>query len=477
MLDEAAELLLREAAGDDLFGAIATLIPPAWEHDETADPITSARHRWSASAMEPWDGPAAVVLADGRRVGAALDRNGLRPLPYAVTDDLIVCGSEAGVVDLDGDVRRGRVGAGELLGVDPARGGLQEDPVREHARRKPFRSWAADHVVELPEPAVVPLAEPADLRAQQVAHGYTREELTLLLRSMAANGVEPTFSMGDDTPIPPLGGHGRPVYAFLRQRFAQVTNPPIDHLRERSVMSLRTRLGPRRPLLADGPAESRIRELRTFLLDAVPEGHALRTTWLAEAGPGALRPTVERLRQQAVEAVEGGAGILLVGTEPVGPSHVPVPTVLAVGAIDAALTEAGIADRASIVAVADDAREGHHMACLLGFGADAIVPRLALATVRTLADDLQAVARYRTALEQGVLKILAKLGISCLDSYRGARLFDPLGTGTDVLDRCFPGLDSPVGGWTFEDFAADALERHAAAFGAATTPRSRTRAW
>jgi glutamate synthase (ferredoxin) len=470
MLDEAAELLLREPGGDGLFGAIATLIPPAWEHDDAADPVTTARHRWSATAMEPWDGPAAVVFADGRRVGATLDRNGLRPLPYTVADDLIVCGSEAGAVELEGAVRRGRVGAGELLGVDPARGGLQSDPLREHARRKPYRSWAAQHVVDLPTPAIVPVVEPDDLRAQQVAHGYTREELTLVLKPMAANGVEPTFSMGDDTPITPLGGHGRPIYAFFRQRFAQVTNPAIDHLRERSVMSLRTRLGPRRPLLADGPADGRIRELRTFLLDDVPDGHALRTTWLAAGGPGALRTTVERLRHQAVEAVQGGAGILLVGADRADPSTVTVPTLLAVGTIDAALTEAGIADRASIVAVADDAREGHHVACLLGFGADAIVPRLALETVRSLSDDPDAVDRYRTALEQGVLKVLAKLGISCLDSYRGARLFDPLGVGDDVLGRCFPGLDSPIGGWTFDDFAADALDRHAAAFGSGSDP-------
>ncbi len=280
MLDNAVELLTR--GGRDVRHAMSMLLPPAWQNDPELDPGVRAFHRYHAGLIEPWDGPAGVVFTDGRVVGAALDRNGLRPLRYAITDDgLVACASEAGAIPLphDARVRRGKLGPGEMLAVDAAGRGveLDEDVKRTLAARRPYLRWLAVGRRELA--AGEPVLPPAgDLRPRHVLAGYTREDLTLVLRPAASNGHEPISSMGDDSALPPLAGRARPLYSFFRQRFAQVTNPPIDHLRERSVMSLQTLLGPRAPLLDRRPRgreAARARELlplpvRTSL--APPEG-------------------------------------------------------------------------------------------------------------------------------------------------------------------------------------------------------------
>ncbi len=300
MLDETVDLLTSHGpAGGvprELPHAIAMTVPRAWERDPGLDDDARAFFRWHEARMEPWDGPAALVFTDGHVVGASLDRNGLRPLRYAATGDgLVVCASETGVVDLDGArVRLGRLGAGQMLVVDPMNGGLILDPLAELAGARPFARWVAIERTralahEDPSPQ-------ADLARSQVAHGLTREDVTLAIRAMASGGHEPTSSMGDDTPMPPLAAHPRPVTAFLRQRFAQVTNPALDHLRERWVMSLRTLLGPRPPLLADGPADRTMTELDTFLLERAPAGTRLDATWDPAEGPAGLRAGARRAR-------------------------------------------------------------------------------------------------------------------------------------------------------------------------------------
>ena len=477
MLDEAVELLTSEAPpGDDPRGlahAIATLVPPAWERDPRIDVRTRAFHRWHEARFEPWDGPAGLVFADGDVVGAALDRNGLRPLPWSLAaDGLVVCASETGVVDHgDVPVRLGRLGPGEMIVVDPAAGGVCFDPVADLAAARPYTTWLeAERITDL---AVDPVPAPADLLARQVAHGLTREDLSLFVRPMASTGHEPVFSMGDDTAIPPLATTPRPVTAFLRQRFAQVTNPALDHLREGWVMSLRTLLGPRPEPLADGPAATRLVELSTFLLDGRPGGYRLDATMPVEAGPGGLRAALDRLAAEAVSAASRGEPILVVEQEAVGPGRAPIASVLAIGAIHTGLERAGLRHRTSIVAVADDVWSSHDAACLLTVGADAIHPRLAHATVGDLhaggrlpegVSPVEARARFGEALEEGVRKALARLGISVLASYRGARALDALGLADEVMDRCFPGVVSPVGGLGFGDLAVAALDRHAAAY-------------
>jgi glutamate synthase (ferredoxin) len=479
MLDEVAELLVREGGargrGRDIGRVMATLVPAAWEHARHLDKEVRGFYRWHASIMEPWDGPAALIFTDGERVGASLDRNGLRPLRYAICEDgLVICASEAGVVDTSGRgrVRRGKLGPGEMLLVDPRSGSVDTDPIGEIARRRPYRAWVETHRVPAPtgEPSVPRVPDPVRL---QVAHGYTREELSLIVRPAASNGKEPTFSMGDDTAIPPLGARDQRVPSFLRQRFAQVTNPALDHVRERGVMSIGVLLGARDPLLWDRPEAAALIESDTFFLWGPPAGHRLDATWPVEEGAAGMSRAIDRLAGDALSAVRDGHGLLIVSQATANGERVPVPSVLAVGAVNAALVRAGSRTLTSIVAEADDVCESHDAACLLAAGAEAIHPRLALATVAGIArpdadgDADGALTAFRDAIEEGVRKAMARLGISSLDSYRGAEAMDVLGLAQEVVERCFLGLSSVLGGRGFDELGTTALARHRAAYGAA----------
>ncbi|MCA1722591.1 MAG: glutamate synthase subunit alpha, partial [Actinobacteria bacterium] len=405
-------------------------------------------------------------------------------------DGYVVASSEAGAVDLagHGQVRRERLGPGQMVCVDPGEGGLQEHAEIEQllASRAPYGRWLAAHLQRHHVGHPVGSAG-SDIERRQRAYGYSKEEVTSVLRPMAQDGKEPVSSMGDDTPIAPLASFARPVSHYLRQRFAQVTNPPIDHLREHEVMSLRTLLGPRQPLLAETSEAAALIELESFFL--YPDGlrqlvldpsapvsvRAVDATFAVAHGPGGLEAALRRLRREATDAVGDGYGVLVVSD--VGSDHdrARVPIVLAVGAVHQVLVEQGQRTRVSIVAETDEARETHDHACLLGYGADGIVPRLALETFAHLADDgrlrgdglsaAEAQANYRSAVEDGVLKIMSKMGISTVDSYRGAQVFEALGLAPEVIDLCLTGTVSALGGLTFEDLAEDVLAQHAAAFG------------
>jgi glutamate synthase (ferredoxin) len=471
LLDNALELLVRN--GRDIRHASAMLMPEAWEADPAGDPVVRDFYRYHATLTEPWDGPAAIVFTDGRVVGAALDRNGLRPLRYAVTDDgLVACASEAGAIPLPAGarVRRGRLGPGQMVAVDARGFGLEESDAikRRLARRRPYRRWLAN--VEALS-AGVPVEPPAeDLLRRQVVAGFTREEISLLLRPAAAAAHEPTSSMGDDTAVPPLAGRARPLFGYFRQRFAQVTNPAIDHLRERSVMSLRTLLGPRAGLLDEGRAP-RLRELESFFLfpSALEELTPLRLTATFESDEG-LGAACRRLRAEARQAVRRGAVLVLLTDH--GPG-VPIPSLLAVAAVHGALVEAGLRTRISLIVESDEPRESHHFSCLLGYGADAICPRLALQTLAALAEadkiggdhpsPAEAQLRFRRAVEEGVLKVMSKMGISDVASYRGAQLFDTLGLDRELVDAYFGGTPAPVAGIGLADLERECLERAAAA--------------
>ncbi|HEX9995229.1 MAG TPA: glutamate synthase large subunit, partial [Acidimicrobiales bacterium] len=481
-LDAMVELLT--LGGRDVRHAMAMVVPPAWEHDPHLDPEVRGFYRYHSALMEPWDGPAALVFTDGVGVGAVLDRNGLRPMRWAACEDgLVACCSEAGAVDLAGHgrVERGRLGPGQMLFVDPTRGLLtDEDCKLRLAAAAPYARWAADGF--LPVSRGEPLDEtPDDLAARQAAHGYTKEEVAMVLRPMASEGAEPTFSMGDDSPLPHLAGRPRPVAHYLRQRFAQVTNPPIDSLRERSVMSLRTLLGPRRPLLSEGPEAARLAVLRSPVLfpsavDALAApgccpfpAVVLDATFPAADGAPGLRRAVERLAAEAEAAVDGGAGLLVVDDGAVGDDRAPVPSLLAAGAVHARLVAAGRRSAAGLVVVADDVRDVHSLAALVGYGADAVCPRLALQTVAAEADagddptavSAEAQDRLQAAFEAGLLKVMSKMGISTVDSYRGAQVFEAVGLAGEVVDACFPGTPSVVGGLGFEALGEDVLARHA----------------
>ena len=479
MLDNALELLVR--GGRDVRHALAMLVPEAWERNAELDDDVRSFYRYHATLVEPWDGPAGIVFTDGRVVGAALDRNGLRPLRYAIaTDGLVVCTSEAGAVALPegGSVRRGKLGPGQMLAVDPAAGGVLEDEAikRRLAGRRPYGRWLeGSRPLDAGEPVEPP---EGDLTTRQAAAGYTREELALVLRPTAAHAHEPTSSMGDDTALPPLAGRARPVAAYLKQRFAQVTNPAIDHLRERRVMSLRTLLGARAPLLSEAPEAARLMELESFFLfpSALPplveQGRLLDCAFEEAEG---LEAACRRVAAEAEAAVSEGAEILVLTDERAGPGRPPVPAPLAVGAVHHRLVGAGLRTRASIVVASDEPRDTHHLACLLGYGADAVCPRLALETLAALAaadriggdhpSAAEAQRRFRAAVEDGVLKVMSKMGISDLASYRGAQTFEAIGLAREVVDLCFTGTPAPIGGIGFAELEREALERTLAAHG------------
>jgi glutamate synthase (ferredoxin) len=495
-LDNAIELLVR--SGRDLVHASMMTVPQAWEKYSDLDPAVKAFYEYHQCVLEPWDGPAALAFTDGVLAGAAVDRNGLRPCRYKVRQDgLVVAGSEVGLVDLDPRevVECGKVGPGEVLVVDTRRGEVirNVDAKCEVAGRRPYARWVARYMATLaPDPARVPPIHTGEtlLRLQR-AFGYGAEDLRIVLEPMASTGGDPVWSMGDDTPIPPLSAVPQSVYAYFRQRFAQVTNPPIDSLRESMVMSLRMHLGRRGSPLLERPSYARMLRLEHPVLLA-EEMAALRNVagfstvtldavWNPGKGPSGLKPALTALRRAAERAARRGARILIISDRAASERQAPIPMLLAIGAVRQHLVHTGLRARVGLVAEAGDAFDIHHFASLIGYGAEAVHPWLALETIDELftgedgrrggededqeyASPDEARRSYRSAAEKGLLKILSKMGISTLSSYCGAQIFEALGLGHEVIAACFDGTASPIGGIGFEEIAEDVQARHQAAF-------------
>src|SRR6058998_165263 len=481
-LDNALELLVR--SGRYPVHALMMLVPEAHEGAVEMEPALRGFYEFHECLVEPWDGPAALAFSDGVFVGSALDRNGLRPCRYKITrDGLVVAGSESGLVDLNAAdvVESGRLGPGELLVVDTRRKAILRngEAKREVARRRPYSRWAARGIRLLRPTAAVPDAPPTpepERVARQVAFGWSFEDLRYVLEPMGSAGHDAVWSMGDDTPIPPLARIPPGLYAYLRQRFAQVTNPAIDPLRETLVMSLRMHIGRRGSLLADRPAGLRlVRNEHPVLL--AEEIAALRTgaqvttldaTWSASAGvggrPDALRTALDGLCRSAGNAVREGARIVILSDRAAGRERAPLPMLLAVGAVHQHLLEHGLRTRLGLIAEAGDAWDVHHFAALIGYGAEAVHPWLALESVQAHVAEDDARVRFRAAAEAGLLKILSKMGISTLSSYCGAQIFEALGLGAEVIDRCFTGTVSTIGGIGFTEIAEEVLARHRAAY-------------
>jgi len=473
-LDNALELLVR--SGRDPVHALMMLLPEAWERIPDMHPALRSFYEYHAGLMEPWDGPAALAFSDGVIAGSALDRNGLRPCRYKVTrDNVVVAGSEVGIVDLDPAevVESGRLGPGELLVVDTLRNVVLRgaDAKLEVAQRFPYRRWIARVVRQLPTevPARGPALPPEELTARQHAFGYSHEDLRYVISPMAAEGKDAVWSMGDDTPIAPLSRLPQSVYAYVRQRFAQVTNPAIDPLREDLVMSLVMYLGRRGSVLAQRPGGRTLLRLEHPVLLA-EEVAALRraggaelttlsAVWEAAAGPAELSRALAKLTGDAVKAVRqrGGATILVISDRDADKTRAPIPMLLAIGAVHQRLVQAGQRIRVALVAEAGDAWDVHHIAALFGYGAEAVHPWLAMQCLR---DEDASAEKYRSAAEQGLLKILSKMGISTLQSYAGAQIFEAIGLGKEVIDRCFTGTASIIGGIGFKEIAEDVLTRH-----------------
>jgi glutamate synthase domain-containing protein 2/glutamate synthase domain-containing protein 1/glutamate synthase domain-containing protein 3 len=495
-LDNAVEALVM--SGRDILHAMTMLVPPAWRNDKAMSPELRAFYDYHRCINEPWDGPAALIFSDGVTVGACLDRNGLRPARYKLTEDGILClGSEVGTVEFDDAevVEKGRLAPGEMIAVNTAEKRLLRDrEIKEKlAARRPYVDWVREHLLKLEnvEPREPDEAQDLEaIRQQQIAFGYTSEEVELVLRPMASEGTEGTGSMGDDTPIAVLSHQPRLLYTYFKQLFAQVTNPPIDPIREKLVMSLHTVMGWRRNLLSETPehahqvmTESPVLFPEEFaaLQNLHSSGHAARTVsclWPAAAREAGLEQAITRICYEAEAAVNDKARLIILSDWGVDAEHVAVPALLAVGVVHHHLTRVGKRMKASLICETGEARDVHQIACLIGYGASAIHPYLGFETCRELAagglksgaDYAGALKNYRKALESGLLKIMSKMGISVLASYRGAQTFEAIGLSDWLIDNCFHGTPSQIGGIRFREIARESLTRHEQAYG--TTPRN-----
>jgi glutamate synthase (NADPH/NADH) large chain/glutamate synthase (ferredoxin) len=495
-LDNVLELYVM--SGRDLLQSMMMLVPDAWQgmRDIDIDPQVRAFYQYHATLVEPWDGPAALTFTDGIVVGATLDRNGLRPARYWVTKDgTVIMASEVGVVDVDPAciVEKGRLGPGHVFAVDTARKRLlrNDEIKREYAAAAPYAEWVEKSTVPLSQIVNGNIAdevnvEPASLARHQVAFGITDEEIQMVIEPMAKTGKEAIWSMGDDAPLSVLSAKPKPLFTYFKQLFAQVTNPPIDPIREELVMSLNTLLGARPNPLETGAASKRM--LRTSSPVLSPQelaairslrqrdmkSAAISTLFETSAGPGGLRAAVARVREEAVKAVDAGATILILSDHELDAAHAPIPSLLATAAVHHHLIRTGRRMKASLVLESGEAHEVHQVAALIGYGAAAVYPYLAYQTVKSLqaAGRLgeqtfdQALMHFRKAIDQGVLKIMSKMGISTVGSYRGAQIFEALGISKELIDECFPGTPSRIGGITYEHIANEVLTWHRRAYGA-----------
>lgn len=495
-LDNALEVLVM--SGRNILHAMMMLVPPSETELDEADPDVKGFFDFHSCLNEPWDGPAALVYSDGITIGATLDRNGLRPARYKVTSDgMILMGSEVGLVEVDDKnvVEKGRLGPGETIAVDTARGVfLKSDEVRaQFAKQKPYAQWVKDNLLRLdlrfaaedtPEPSGdVDILTNTQL---QLAHGYSTEELSMILKPMAEKGVEPLGSMGDDTPLAVLSHMPRTLYTYFKQKFAQVTNPPIDPIRERPVMSLDCYLGHRPNLLSESPDHARLLRLASPVilnheleelqkLDRPFASARVDAVFPRSQGLDGLESAIKKICQDAERAVDQGASLIILSDIKTDHDHVPVPMLLATGAIHHHLIRVGKRMRCSLVIQTGEARDVHQIACLIGYGASVVNPYLVFDTFREMIfrggkDGIeektfaQACENYRDAIEKGVLKIMSKMGISCISSYRGAQIFEAIGISSAVINECFTTTESQIEGIGYREIAQESLTRHDTAY-------------
>ena len=493
--DNALEFLFQ--GGYKLAHAMMMLIPEAWAGNKQMDPDRKAFYEYHAALMEPWDGPAAVAFTDGRQIGATLDRNGLRPARYIVTDDdRVILASEAGAFSVPEEkiVRKWRLQPGKMLLIDLDKGRIiSDDEVKsEIASKHPYKTWLRNTQLILEELKPV---EPRALRKdvtlldRQQAFGYTQEDTKLLMSPMATTGQEAVGSMGTDTPISAMSDKSKLLYTYFKQNFAQVTNPPIDPIREELVMSLVSFIGPR-PNIFDLVGNSRRKRLEVrqpILTNADLEkirsiGHTedrfdtktIDMTYATTEGAAGMTGAVDRLCERAEAAVAGGYNIIILSDRQVGPDRIAIPALLATAAVHHHLIRKGLRTSVGLVLETGEPREVHHFCCLAGYGAEAINPYLAFDTLLDMhkrgelpeeVDQYEVVSRYIKSIGKGILKVMSKMGISTYQSYCGAQIFDAIGLKSDFVDRYFTGTATTIEGVGLEEIAAETEQRHSEAFG------------
>jgi glutamate synthase (NADPH) large chain len=491
-LDNMIELLL--LCGRSLPHVMMMLIPEAWDGNEQMDPVKKAFYEYHASLMEPWDGPASISFTDGKMIGATLDRNGLRPSRYCVTtDDRVIMASETGVLPIDQKIIRekGRLQPGKMFVVDMEQGRIiSDDEIKNKiCSSRPYAEWLNKYKIrleELPEPRVAFTELQHDqIFKYQKAFGYTTEDVESIITPMALDGKEPIGSMGSDIPLAVLSDEPQHLSSYFKQLFAQVTNPPIDPIRERLVMSLATFAGNNGNLLVEDPLAchcvalkhpvltnhelEKIRSIDTGIFQA----KTLQLYFRADEKPGSLQAGLERLCRYAVDAAKDGFEVLILSDRAIDSDHAPIPSLLAVAAVHHHLIRKGLRGQVGIIVEAGDVWEVHHYACLIGFGATAINPYLALATIH----DAQKTGKLQTSLEpeylrknyikainDGLLKVFSKMGISTLQSYQGAQIFEIIGLNNSVVDKYFTGATSRIQGMGLDEIARETLAKHLFAF-------------
>ncbi|WP_435317621.1 glutamate synthase large subunit [Haloarchaeobius sp. TZWSO28] len=483
-VDNALELLTQNR---DLPHALRMLVPEAWRGNDDMDEGRREFYDFHASLVEPWDGPALVAATDGERVGAVLDRNGLRPCRYDVTsDDRLIMASEAGALEIDeADIEeRGRLQPGQLFLADPNEGRVVPDAeVFDDLTDEKYGEWIANEQVQLEDEAdddSRPGEFNGNLRSRQAVFGYTHDELQHMIEPMTKKGKDPVGSMGDDTPLSVLSDYNRPLFSYFKQLFAQVTNPPLDYIREELVTSLETRMGYQRNMLDESPEHARqLVADSPVLTDAETDAvknlstnglstEVVDTTFDVE---GDLESAVERVRADAEAAIRDGADVVVLSDTNIGADRLPVPALLAMGAVHHHLVRNGLRNHAGIVVESGDPRTVHHVATLVGYGADAVNPYLAFQTIADItagADGAEleaAVDAYIQAVESGLLKTMAKMGISTVESYQGAQIFEAVGLNSDFVDEYFEGTENRTEGIGITDIESDLRDRHEVAYG------------
>jgi glutamate synthase domain-containing protein 2/glutamate synthase domain-containing protein 1/glutamate synthase domain-containing protein 3 len=484
--DNVLELL--HMAGRELPHAVLMMIPEAWSGHESMDAERKSFYEYHGCLMEPWDGPASIAFTDGTVIGAVLDRNGLRPSRYYVTKDgLVVMASEVGVLDIPPEnvLIKERLHPGRIFLVDTREGRIIDDAElkRRYTLAQPYGDWLAQNMVplaSLPEPPDVPKPDHATVFARQQAFGYTHEDLRLLLAPMAQKGEEPVGSMGNDAALAVLSQRPRLLYDYFKQLFAQVTNPPLDAIREQLVTQIETTIGPEGNLLQPGPESCRLLKLATAILDPEelekirqlnrPGFRAVTLPMLFSAGSGGngLSQALDRLCASACDSIAQGYTFIVLSDRGVDRHHMPIPALLATAAVHHELVRRGLRVRAGLVVESGEPREVHHMALLLGYGAGAICPYLAFETLDDMIrqrilngiDHAQAVKNYIKALNKGVVKVASKMGISTVQSYRGAQIFEAIGLAKEFTDKYFTWTASRVGGIGIDVTAQETSLRH-----------------
>jgi glutamate synthase (NADPH) large chain len=480
MLDNVLELLV--LAGRSLPHALMMMVPEAYRGRPDVPEELNGFYRFHECLTEAWDGPAAIAFTDGTLVGATLDRNGLRPGRFLeTTDGWVVLASEAGVLDVPASQvrRKGRLQPGKLFLVDLAQGRIVPDveAKADVARRRPYGEWFAREHVRLADlPRREPRALGAPLRRLQLAFGYTQEDMKVMLAPLAANGEEAVGSMGNDTPLAVLSDRRPLLYSYFKQLFAQVTNPPIDPIREGVVMSKATLVGAERNLLDESPQHARqlviddpvLRDEELEALRQVATGvfHAatLDCTWPVAEGVEGMGRALERLHAEADSALAAGANVLVLSDRAVGPERAAMPSLLATASVHHHLVRAGTRLQAGLVVESGEPRSVQSVAVLIGYGASAVNPYLMLATVRDLVARDDAEVRAIAAVSKGLLKTISKMGISTLSSYCGAQVFEAVGLSSELVERHFTGTPSRIGGIGLDELAEGALARHARAY-------------